>query len=68
MYFNKEDTMNVVQFAKQVLEMDQRIRELECENARLREDSANYDELLSSTLRHNQNMAFGLLELGLKAR
>lgn len=55
--------MNVVDFAWQVIEMQRTIEAQEAELARLRRIERDYDELLSSSLRHGEVMMGNLLEL-----
>lgn len=55
--------MDVVDFAYQVIEMHERIRDLEFENNRLRQYEHDYHELLHSSLAHNQAMMGNTLKL-----
>lgn len=57
--------MNLVAFAKQIIDMQDRIEMLEAENARLRHYEAQYRELLNSSVDHSSMMAGGLLKLAL---
>jgi alpha-beta hydrolase superfamily lysophospholipase len=55
--------MHVVDFAYQVIEMHERIRDLEFENNRLRQYEHDYHELLNESLAHNQAMMGNTLKL-----
>jgi len=55
-----------VQMARSILEMQDRLMELEYENARLRGYEAKYNELLDSSLQHTQKNVACLFTLGLK--
>ena len=57
--------MNVVDFANDILDMHERIRILESENANLRNYRNLYNELLSSNIEHNQHMMKNLLEIAI---
>ena len=57
--------MNVVNFAYEILEMQARIQELEIENAKLREYRNKYDDLLSSSVAHNETMMFNILKVAM---
>jgi hypothetical protein len=58
--------MNIVTLAHEIIRMDERIRELEWENAQLREAERDYNEFLQSTLKHNDQMLWNLMEVGMK--
>lgn len=55
--------MDVVDFAYQVIEMHERIRDLEFENERLRRFEHDYNELLNDSLAHSQAMIGNTLKL-----
>ena len=55
--------LNIVDFAHQIIEMQDRIIDLEIENDRLREYKEDYDELLKSSSYHNAKMVGNLLDL-----
>jgi hypothetical protein len=55
--------MDIVDFAYQVIEMNEKIRELEFENERLRQYERDYHKLLNSSLSHNQEMIGNTLRL-----
>lgn len=55
--------MDIVDFAYQVIEMNERIRDLEFENNRLRRFEHDYNELLNESLAHNQVMMGNTLKL-----
>jgi hypothetical protein len=55
--------MDIVDFAYQVIEMKQRISNLEFENNRLRRIEHEYNELLNESLAHNQVMIDNTLKL-----
>lgn len=55
--------MNIVKFAKEILEMNEWVKELECENARLRLIEDDYNRLLDESLVHNQAMAGNIIKL-----
>ena len=57
--------MNVVNFAYQILEMQARIQELESENAKLRNYRERYNDLLNSSVEHNQHMMLNLLNVAM---
>jgi hypothetical protein len=50
----------VAQFANEILDMRERIENLEMENHRLRRVEEEYHELLNSTLQHNEKMVDAL--------
>ncbi len=58
--------MDIVSMAHEIIRMDERIRELECENAHLREAERDYNSFLQSTLKHNDQMLLSLMEVGMK--
>jgi hypothetical protein len=58
--------MNIVTLAHEIIRMDERIRELEWENAQLREVERDHNEFLQSTLKHNDQMLWNLMEMGMK--
>lgn len=60
--------MKIVDFAYQVIEMNEKIRELEFENERLRQYEHDYYELLNSSLSHNQEMIVNTLRLAMTPR
>lgn len=55
--------MHVVDFAYQVIEMQDRITELEIENDRLRRFEHDYNELLNDSLAHSHAMMGNTLKL-----
>jgi hypothetical protein len=55
--------MDVVDFAYQVIEMHERIRDLEIENDRLRRFEHDYNELLNDSLAHSHTMMGNTLRL-----
>jgi hypothetical protein len=55
--------MDVVDFAYQVIEMNERIRDLEVENERLRRFEHDYNELLNDSLAHSHVMMGNTLRL-----
>jgi hypothetical protein len=55
--------MDIVDFAYQVIEMNERIRDLEFENERLRRFENDYNELLNESLAHSQAMMGNTLKL-----
>jgi len=58
--------MDIVSMAHQIIRMDERILELELENARLREVERDHNDFLQSTLKHNDQMMWNLVEMGIK--
>lgn len=60
--------MNVVQFAYQVIEMQDRIDALEHEVTRLSKIEHQYNELLDSSVTHGEQMMGGWLKLLLSDR
>jgi hypothetical protein len=58
--------MDVVSFARQILQMHQRMVELSMENERLAEYEDKYNALLNESLSHNQHMTHQLFGLALK--
>jgi hypothetical protein len=58
--------MNIVTLAHEIIRMDERIRELEWENERLREVERDYNQFFQSTLKHNDQMLWNLMEMGMK--
>jgi hypothetical protein len=55
--------MDIVDFAYQVIEMNQRISDLEFENNRLRRFEHDYNELLNESLAHSHAMIGNTLKL-----
>jgi hypothetical protein len=55
--------LDIVDFAHQVIEMNERIRELEFENTRLRQYEHDYYDLLNNSLAHNEAMIGNTLRL-----
>jgi hypothetical protein len=55
--------MDVVDFAYQIIKMQNRIETLEHENARLQRYEHDYQELLDQSIQHGSNMMRGLLEV-----
>ena len=55
--------MNVVDFARQIIAMQDKIADLQWENERLRKYEREYNELLNESLEHNQRMAGNMLAL-----
>jgi hypothetical protein len=55
--------MDIVDFAYQVIEMNERIRDLEFENERLRRFEHDYNELLNDSLAHSHAMMGNTLRL-----
>jgi hypothetical protein len=55
--------LNIVDFAYQILEMQDKIIYLELENSRLSKYEADYNELLNSSLNHNAAMMGNILNL-----
>lgn len=55
--------MDVVDFAYQVIEMHNKILDLEQENERLRRYEKDYDNLLNESLAHSQAMIGNTLKL-----
>ena len=55
--------MDIVDFAYQVIEMNERIRDLEVENERLRRFEHDYNELLNESLAHSHAMIGNTLKL-----
>lgn len=62
----KETDMNVVKFAREIIELDQRVQELEWENAELRRYRDDYNRLLNESVDHNRAIVGGLLSVSLK--
>jgi hypothetical protein len=58
--------MNIVDLAHEIIRMDQRIRELECENEQLRQVEKDHNQFLRDTMSHNDQMLWNLMEMGLK--
>jgi hypothetical protein len=54
---------DIVDFAYQVIEMNERIRDLEFENSRLRRFEHDYNELLNDSLAHSHAMIGNTLRL-----
>jgi hypothetical protein len=55
--------LDIVDFAYQVIEMQNRIVDLEIENERLRKYEFDYNELLNDSLAHSQVMIGNTLKL-----
>lgn len=55
--------MNVVDFAYQVIEMHNKITDLEIENERLRQYKKDYNDLLNNSLAHSQETMGNTLKL-----
>ncbi len=55
-----------VDMARSILEMQERIRELEYEVARLRDYEAKYNDLLNSSIEHSEKNMAGIFEMGMK--
>jgi hypothetical protein len=55
--------LDIVDFAHQVIEMNERIRDLEFENSRLRRFEHDYNELLNESLAHSHAMIGNTLKL-----
>ena len=55
--------MNIVDFAYQVIEMQDRITELEIQNEKLNWYKEEYHNLLESSTQHNQAMMGNILKL-----
>jgi hypothetical protein len=55
--------LDIVDFAYQVIEMNERIRDLEVENERLRRFEHDYNELLNDSLAHSHVMIGNTLKL-----
>lgn len=53
--------MNVIDFAHDILDMQDRIRTLEAENAALQKYKKDYISLLNSSMEHNQAMMLNML-------
>lgn len=53
---------SVVDFAWQIVNMDREIRNLKAEVERLSEYEQKYNDLLDSSLKHNQTMAGNMLK------
>ena len=62
----KETDMNVVKFAREIIELTDRIEALEWENAELRRYRDDYNRLLNESVAHNRDIVGGLLSVGLK--
>ena len=58
--------MDVVKFAREIIELNERVQELEWENAELRRYRDDYDRLLNESVAHNRDIVGGLLAVGLK--
>jgi hypothetical protein len=58
--------MHVTEFARQIVEMDDRIMDLEWQVERLKEYEFKYNQLLDQALAHNMQMTGSLMLLGLK--
>lgn len=58
--------MDIVKFARAIIELDQRVQELEWENAELRRYRDDYNRLLNESVAHNRDIVGGLLSVGLK--
>lgn len=55
--------MNIVDFAYQVIEMQERITQLEIQNEQLSWYKEEYHKLMDSTMQHNQVMMNNILKL-----
>jgi hypothetical protein len=55
--------LDIVDFAYQVIEMQNRIVDLEIENERLRKYEFDYNDLLDSSMKHNSAMMCNILNL-----
>ena len=55
--------MNIIDFAYQVIEMQERITELEMKNEQLIWYKEEYNKLLDSSLQHNQEMISNMFKL-----
>ena len=55
-----------LQFARDVMDMHERIQELESEVARLQDYQRKYHELLDDSTQHNQNMLGGIFKVGME--
>ena len=58
--------MDVVKFAHAIIELNNRVEQLEWENAELRRYREDYNNLLNESVAHSRTMMGGMLELGLK--
>ena len=58
--------MNVVKFAREIIELNERVQELEWENAELRRYRDDYNRLLTESVDHSRAIMGGLLAVGLK--
>lgn len=58
--------MKVVAFAREIIELTERIEALEWENAELRRYRDDYNRLLNESVDHSRAMVGGLLAVGLK--
>lgn len=57
--------MDVCDFARQILEMENELRWLRAENAKLRDYRDKYDELLMDGIRHSETMLGGILKVAM---
>ena len=55
--------LDIVDFAYQIIEMQNRIVDLEIENERLRKFESDYHYLLDSSMKHNSTMMSNILDL-----
>ena len=55
--------LDIVDFAYQIIEMQNRIVDLEIENERLRKYKSDYNDLLDSSLNHSSAMMSNILNL-----
>jgi chemotaxis regulatin CheY-phosphate phosphatase CheZ len=55
--------MNIVDFAHQIIQMDNTNRELRRENAYLKEVEAEYQQFLASSIQHSNGMMGQLTEI-----
>jgi hypothetical protein len=55
--------MNIVDFAYQVIEMQERITDLEMQNEQLSWFKEEYHKLMNSTMQHNQAMMGNIFKL-----
>jgi hypothetical protein len=58
--------IDILSFARQIIDMHERIMYLECENERLREIEQKYDTLLVSSVQHGKTMTGKLFKLSMQ--
>lgn len=58
--------MDVVKFAREIIELNERMQALEWENAELRRYRDDYNCLLNESVARNRDIVGGLLAVGLK--